>query len=62
VLVVDDHSKVEQRRVQTGPNRGTDVLVTSGVKEGDKVIVDGIQKVRPGQVVQATVLPPMPGE
>ncbi|GEP57543.1 RND transporter MFP subunit [Reyranella soli] len=56
VLVVTDQNKVEQRRVQTGPQRGTDVVVTSGVKEGEKVIVDGIQKVRPGQVVQATVL------
>jgi membrane fusion protein, multidrug efflux system len=56
VLVVDDQHKVEQRRVQTGPQRGTDVVVTSGVKDGEKVIVDGIQKVRPGQVVQETVL------
>jgi membrane fusion protein (multidrug efflux system) len=60
VLIVDDQHKVAQRRVQTGPNRGTDVIVTSGVKEGDKLIVDGIQKVRPGQVVQDAVLPPMP--
>lgn len=57
VLVVNDQHKVEQRRVQTGPQRGTDVVVTSGVKEGEKVVVDGIQKVRPGQVVQETVLP-----
>lgn len=56
VLVVNDQHKVEQRRVQTGPQRGTDVVVTSGVKEGEQVMVDGIQKVRPGQVVQATVL------
>ena len=56
VLVVDDQRKVEQRRVQTGPDRGTDIVINSGVKEGDKVIVDGIQKVRPGQVVQDTVL------
>jgi membrane fusion protein (multidrug efflux system) len=58
VLVVNDQHKVEQRRVQTGPNQGTNVVVTSGVREGEKVIVDGIQKVRPGQVVQETVLPP----
>ena len=56
VLVVNDQHKVEQRRVQTGPQLGTDVVVTSGVKDGEKVIVDGIQKVRPGQVVQETVL------
>ncbi len=56
-LVVDSQHKVEQRRVKTGPNLGTDVVITSGVNEGEKVIVDGIQKVRPGQVVQEAVLP-----
>lgn len=56
VLVVNDQHRVEQRRVKTGPDRGIDVVVDAGVKEGDKVIVDGIQKVRPGQVVDATVL------
>ena len=61
VLVVTDQHKVEQRRVQTGPNLGTDVVVTSGVREGEKVIVDGIQKVRPGQIVQETTLPPAVG-
>jgi len=60
-LVVTDQHKVEQRRVQTGPNLGTDVVVTSGVRDGENVIVDGIQKVRPGQVVQETVLPPRVG-
>jgi membrane fusion protein (multidrug efflux system) len=57
VLVVDDQNKVAQRRIETGPDQGTDVVVTSGIKEGEKVIIDGIQKVRPGQVVQVTELP-----
>jgi membrane fusion protein (multidrug efflux system) len=56
VLVVDDQHKVEQRRVQTGPNQETDVVVTSGLRQGENVIVDGIQKVRPGQVVQDTAV------
>jgi membrane fusion protein, multidrug efflux system len=60
-LVVNAEHKVEVRRIKTGPNIGTDVVALSGVKEGDKVIVDGIQKVRPGQVVQETVLPPRDG-
>jgi hypothetical protein len=31
--------------------------VTSGLKEGELVITEGIQKVRPGQVVTASVVP-----
>lgn len=60
VLVVDDQHKVVQRAIKTGTNQGTDVVVTAGLKEGEKVIVDGVQKVRPGQVVQDTALPPTP--
>ena len=57
MLIVDGQHKVEQRRLKTGPNLDTDIVVTSGLSEGDKVIVDGVQKVRPGQMVQETVLP-----
>lgn len=58
VLVVDEQHKVVQHRIATGVNIGTDVIVTSGLKDGDKVIVDGVQKVRPGVVVKETLLPP----
>ncbi|MEZ0170791.1 efflux RND transporter periplasmic adaptor subunit [Microvirga sp. TS319] len=57
-LVVNDQHKVERRPVKTGPNRDADVVVLAGLQEGDNVIVDGVQKVQPGQVVQANVLPP----
>jgi membrane fusion protein, multidrug efflux system len=56
VLVVDDTKKVELRRVTTGVEQGRDVVVTNGLKEGELVIVEGIQKVRPGQVVAPTVV------
>jgi len=62
VLIVDDQHKVEQRRVVTGRNLDMDVVVTSGLHQGEKVIVDGIQKVRPGQLVQETVLTAAAGE
>jgi membrane fusion protein (multidrug efflux system) len=55
-LVVASKHRVERRPIQTGPNSGTDIVVSSGLTEGDKVIVDGIQKVRAGIVVQETVL------
>jgi len=56
-LIVDKQHRVVQRRVKTGPNEGTDVVVVSGLEAGDDVIVDGIQKVRPGQIVKETVVP-----
>jgi len=55
VLVVDDDNKVEQRRVTVGPNQGLDSVIQSGLKEGEKVIVEGVQKVRPGQLVKASL-------
>src|SRR5262249_47800295 len=58
VLVVGPGDKVEQRRVVTGPPEGVDTVIASGLKEGDRVIVDGVQKVRPGEAVQVTMLPP----
>jgi len=61
VLVVNGEHKVEIRRVKTGETSGADVVVLSGLKEGEQVIVDGVQKVRPGQVVDATVAAPNSG-
>ena len=52
VLTVDGQGKVEQRRVKIGEGQGTDVVVQDGLKGGDRVIVDGLQRVRPGQAVQ----------
>jgi membrane fusion protein (multidrug efflux system) len=55
VLVVNADNKVEQRRVTVGPNQGLDAVIQSGLKEGEKVIVEGVQKVRPGQLVKASL-------
>ncbi len=49
-LIVDKQHKVVQRRVKTGPDEGTDTVVVSGLEAGDNVIIEGIQKVRPGWV------------
>jgi membrane fusion protein (multidrug efflux system) len=57
VLLVDNAKKVELRRITTGAEQGADIVVTSGLKQGELVITEGIQKVRPGQVVSAS--PPM---
>jgi membrane fusion protein, multidrug efflux system len=57
VLVVDASSKVELRRVTTGIEEGRNVVITDGLKEGEQVIVEGIQKVHPGQIVAASSVP-----
>jgi membrane fusion protein, multidrug efflux system len=57
VLLVDAAKKVEQRRITTGVEQGRNIVVTDGLKEGELIIVEGIQKVRPGQTVTATVVP-----
>jgi len=57
VYVVNAENKVEQRRIQLGQSTPTTAVVMSGLREGEMVVVDGIQKVRPGQVVTANVVP-----
>ncbi len=52
VMVVNDDNKVEQRMITTERAIGSDWLVSDGVKEGDTVIISGLQKVRPGATVQ----------
>ena len=51
VLVVGEGDKVDERRVKLGPVQGADITVTDGLKAGELVIVEGVQKVRPGEVV-----------
>jgi membrane fusion protein (multidrug efflux system) len=56
VLVVDKDHKVQIKRVTAGEALKTDIAIASGLEAGDQVIVDGVQKVRPGQVVAETVV------
>ena len=56
-LVVDAQHKVVQRRVKVGAKHDASMIVLSGLREGEQVVVEGIQKVRPGQTVRETVLP-----
>lgn len=55
-LVVDAANKVEQRTVETGDTYGDKWLVLSGLKAGDKLIVEGTGKVAPGQTVKAVAV------
>jgi membrane fusion protein, multidrug efflux system len=49
--VIGEDNKAEIRPIKIGPRFNRQVVVTEGLKLGDKVIVEGIQKVRPGMIV-----------
>lgn len=56
VWLVDADGKAQQRDVRMGLRTGTDWQVEQGLKAGDIVIVDGVQRLRPGIAVKATPL------
>jgi RND family efflux transporter MFP subunit len=56
LLVVNDKDIVEYRQVETGGLFGQDRAILSGIKAGEEVIVDGLQRARPGQPVTPTVI------
>ena len=51
VAVVDDQNKVSIRAVQVGDQVGTEWIIADGVKRGDRVVAEGVQKVRTGMHV-----------
>jgi len=55
VLVVNAQNTVEQRYVDLGMQVDTDFVVKKGLQSGEKVIVEGLQKVRPGVPVDASL-------
>ena len=57
VYVVGDDGIATRRTVELGPQRGDMRIVSSGLKAGERVIVKGLQRVRPGQKVEATSEP-----
>jgi len=56
--VVGDSSKVSQRRVELGPQVGAQVIIRSGLNQGDRIVVEGVQNLRQGSVI--TLTPPAP--
>jgi membrane fusion protein (multidrug efflux system) len=58
VAVVGTENKVQLKRVELGPASGGVRVVTSGVNEGDHVVVEGVQKVSDGATVTPKEAPP----
>lgn len=55
VMVVGADNAVEIREVELGPIKDNDQVIESGLQPGERVIVEGLQKVRPGMVVEPSV-------
>ena len=57
VLVVDPNNTVRQQPIELGRQIGQDYIVSKGLRGGERVIVEGVQKVRPGQRVNPQPMP-----
>jgi membrane fusion protein (multidrug efflux system) len=51
VFVINNENKVELRRIIVGPTIESFWLVKEGLKKGEKVVYEGLQKVKPGMTV-----------
>ncbi|MDO9372949.1 MAG: efflux RND transporter periplasmic adaptor subunit [Bacteroidota bacterium] len=58
VYVPGDSSKVSQRKVILGKQVGTNVIITDGLEQGEKVVVQGVQNLREGAAISTTPPPP----
>lgn len=56
VMLVDAEGKVAPRPVKVGAMSGSDWIVAEGLKGGEQVVVNGLQKARPGSVVKPVPL------
>ena len=62
VYVVDAENKAEVRRIQLGQSTPATAVILSGLKEGETVISEGVQRVRPGQPVSPAPATPPPAD
>jgi len=52
VYVVNDSNKVSQRKVPLGTQIGTNIIVKDSLREGEKIVVQGVQNLREGAAVK----------
>jgi multidrug efflux system membrane fusion protein len=58
VYLLEDDSTVSKRDVTTGPGDGKRTVIASGLKPGDKVVIDGVDRLRDGAKVNVVDNPP----
>ena len=62
VFVVGEDNKVEERRVTLGPTVKSSWLILEGLKDGEKVVYEGLQKVADGAAVNPEIVSVEPAE
>jgi membrane fusion protein, multidrug efflux system len=60
VYVVDGQNRAQVRRIHLGQSTPSTAVITSGLKEGELVISEGVQRVRPGEIVSPGPASPAP--
>jgi membrane fusion protein (multidrug efflux system) len=61
IAVVGEDNKVDVRQVKPGERVGSDWIISEGLKPGEKIVVEGTQKVRPGVMVSPKPFSAAPG-
>lgn len=56
VIVVGEGDKAEMRAIRPGPRMGNQWIVDDGLRAGDRVVVEGVQKARPGSPLKVTLI------
>jgi multidrug efflux pump subunit AcrA (membrane-fusion protein) len=51
VAVVDSNNTVQIRNVALGPQLGSDLIITSGIKPHERVVTEGVSKLKDGMRV-----------
>lgn len=54
VYVPNDSNKVSQRKVSLGKQVGTNIIVKEGLQSGEKIVVEGVQNLREGAVINVS--------
>ncbi|MEO7531213.1 MAG: efflux RND transporter periplasmic adaptor subunit, partial [Sediminibacterium sp.] len=57
VYVPNDSSKVSQRKVVLGKQIGKDIIIKDGLQSGEKVVVEGVQNLREGAMIDTAPVP-----
>jgi membrane fusion protein (multidrug efflux system) len=57
VMVISDSNTIEPRQIQVGEKVNSTWQITEGLKDGEKVVFEGIQKVRRGSHVNPNIVP-----